>query len=264
MRILHVIVRLAEVDGGPPRGLINLAKAQASLGEQVTILPCSSSGGRMLVEPGTYGNLTILKPTADNRLMIPSHRLDQILRSLAKEAEIVHIHGSWRYHLISASKASRRTGTAYIVRPAGNLGRIPRNHKNYIKLLYFKLIEKSYFQKAQALHCTTNKELHELSDMKLSPRSFVLPMPIDDSLTELETPSDCIEQMCPGLEPDGPLLVYLGRIARIKRLHLLTDAFVTISDQFRNSHLVLAGPWEDQDVAENIKATVNKANLVNC
>jgi hypothetical protein len=70
MRMLHIMSRLAEVDGEPPRGLVTLAQAQALLGDEVVIVP-RSGGGKMVMEPGHYGTLTIINSLSDSSLKLP-------------------------------------------------------------------------------------------------------------------------------------------------------------------------------------------------
>lgn len=261
MRILHVAIRLAESDGGPPQGLVSLAKAQSLQGDDVTILPCSSSGGRMAIEPGVYGKLTVLEPPTNGKVIWPNGKLKRLLVSLAKDMDIVHIQGSWRYHLIAASAAARSAGIPYVVRPAGHLGRVPRKSKAYVKAPYFAFIERPIFQKASALHCCTTKELRELEDIKLSSRCFVAPLPVDDSLVDVDADTNFIKKICPGLADSDIMLLYLGRIGWIKRLPILAEAFTKISDKFKNSHLVLAGPWEEPKIIDDIKAIIRESNL---
>jgi glycosyltransferase involved in cell wall biosynthesis len=253
--------RLADTDGGPPRGVLNLAKAQVQAGDEVTIFPSSSSGGRMLVEPGSYNGLTILDPLKRSRAIFPSGKVKRFLMSITREFDIIHIHGSWRYHLIAACKAAQRWGVPYIVRPAGNLGRIPRGTKRWIKAPYFMFVEKPFFEAADAIHCCTNKELYELEEIGLIPRHFVIPLPVDDSLLGVEPDTDAVEQMCPGLLSDDLLIVYLGRLAWIKRLPLLVESFIGISEKYEKCHLVLAGPWEDREVVDEINGLVAKADI---
>jgi glycosyltransferase involved in cell wall biosynthesis len=261
VKILHVIVRLAEVDGGPPHGLVTLAKAQAALGDDITILPCSSTGGKPLVGPGQYGRLTVLEAPTDSSLKFPNKVLKNALLDLVKNFDIVHIHGSWRYHLVSASYAARRYGIPYIVRPAGNLGTVPRGHKAQIKMPYFWLIDRPIMRKAAAIHCCTIKESNEIRPLNIGTEIFILPNPVDDTLVGLETKPEILQALCPGLQPHDKMLLYIGRITPIKQLEGLLKAFCSLYKKFRDAHLVLAGPWEDKELVGYLQSCI-KDNLL--
>jgi len=261
MRILHVINRLAEVDGGPPRGLVTLAKAQAALGDDITILPCSSLAGKPLIGSGQYGLLNVLEAPTDSSLKFPNKALKNTLLDLVKNFDIVHIHGSWRYHLVSASSAARRYGIPYIVRPAGNLGRIPRSRKAYIKWPYFWLVDKPIMKRAAAIHCCTVKESDELQQLNIGADIFILPNPVEDSFIDLEDKQEMVQQICQGLQPDDIVVLYLGRIASIKQLPVLLEAFSRVSKEFENIKLILAGPLEDLKLSNFLQKQVEKEHL---
>ena len=91
MRILHVITSLAEADGGPPQGLVSLAKAQSQAGDEIVILAGTSMGGQMVIEPGEYGNLRVLNPPASTSLKFPSSILKKSLLEAVKNADVVHM-----------------------------------------------------------------------------------------------------------------------------------------------------------------------------
>jgi glycosyltransferase involved in cell wall biosynthesis len=261
MQILHIIDRLAEADGGPPQGMLALAKAQATFGDNVVILPCSSSGGRMLIEPDKYGNLTILKPPTAASLKLPSAALNAAINDAAQGVDIIHIHGTWRYHLVAAGNVARKLKIPFIISPEGDLGRIPRRYKWYLKKLFFQLVEKSIFNNASAIHCYTTKELREIKDMKFLPRHFVVPQPVETSLLDMAPDATTVQKLCPNIDNNSQVLLYLGRLVWIKRLPLLIEAFIKISDEFKNSHVILAGPWEDQRLVDEIKARIAQVKL---
>jgi glycosyltransferase involved in cell wall biosynthesis len=218
-------------------------------------------GGEPVIGTGQYGRLTVLKAPTDSNLKFPDKALKNTLLDLVKNFDIVHIHGSWRYHLVSASCAARRYGIPYIVRPAGNLGTIPRSHKAQIKLPYFWLIDKPIMRKAAAIHCCTIKESNEMRPLNIGTKIFILPNPVDDTLVRLEDEPKMLQALCPGLQPHDVVLLYLGRIAPIKQLQVLLRAFCSLHERFRDAHLVLAGPWEDKELVRSLQSCI-KDNLL--
>ena len=97
------------------------------------------------------------------------------VREWARDCDIVHVHGSWRYHLQAAAKVSREYKLPYIIRPAGNLGVVSSGHKWYVKRPYFYLFERRNFERASAIHCTSQEELRQMAGLRLRTRKFVIP-----------------------------------------------------------------------------------------
>ena len=261
MKILHLIIRLAAKDGGPPHGLLTLAKAQANLGDDVAILPCTSQGGKPVIEQGVYGNLTVYPAPTDNNILLPNKALKKNIEQLVSEYDIVHLHNSWRYHLVVAKQAAIRAGKPYIVSPEGNMGRIPRAHKRLTKWLYYKLFEKSVLENASAIHCFSQKELDEIRDLNLSPRHFVVSQPVESDLINSKPDYEKLKEALPGISEGDVCILYLGRIVKIKNLFVLVKSFIKIADKIKNSHLVLAGPWDDDNLIEDMKALIESNNL---
>lgn len=256
VKILHLTARLATIDGGPPHGLVALAKGQADTGDEVYILPCSDSGGQMLLEPGMFGNLTVLAPPTSGRVMRPCSKLKKTISRYVGQSDIVHIHGSWRFHLVLTAQAALKYAIPYIIRPAGNLGRIPRSSKSFLKMPYFHLIEKRYFNRASAIHCTTTKELKELTDLKIKAQKFVVPQPVTSVTEHDNRKSDFLSTICPKINNNSKIILYLGRLGWIKNLKVLAEAFVKIAPEFPDIFLVFAGPAEDDRVVSQIRQII--------
>ena len=254
MRILHVIIRLGEDCGGPTHGLAALARAQATMGDEVTILPCCTlEGEKKVLEQGLQGGLLVLPPAIRGNLGLYSPAVDRAVLRAAANADIIHVHGTWRCHLMAASRAARKLGVPWVVRPAGNLGRIPRSIKRFSKWLYLTLIERRAIERASALHCCTAKELEEVLELGLHPRHFIIPQPVEDALAAIDVPAGEFERACPGIGPGDDVVLYLGRLTAIKQLEVLVEAFTRIARRFLAAHLVLAGPLEDRQLCERLR-----------
>src|SRR4051812_14302236 len=98
MKILHVIPALNQSFGGPPRGLANLARMQAERGDDVAVLPCQIGKGPQTLEPGRCGNLFVHEAATASKLLWYDAKLKRQLREAARDRDILHIHGTWRYH----------------------------------------------------------------------------------------------------------------------------------------------------------------------
>ncbi len=260
MKILHVILSLAERWGGPPRGLATLARAQAARGDDVVVLPARVDG-EMTLAPGEYGSLRVEPPVTTSPLYWYNGALRQVLRELSRDRDIVHIHGTWRYHTLGAAAAAREYGIPYVIRPAGNLGEVTRGHKQYRKRAYFLLFERRALNRAAALHCCSLKEREEMAPLRLLPRAFVVPQPVETDLLSVEPDEAALLAMCPGLRLDRPLLAYHGRISFLKRVEVVLDAFARLAGEFPDWQLVLAGPHEDERITAALQERIRTGGL---
>ncbi|MFH1746080.1 MAG: glycosyltransferase [Planctomycetota bacterium] len=261
MKVLHVIFGLEETMGGPAYGLTTLARAQAARGDDVVVLPCSRCDGPLTLESGSYGNLRVHEPPTRSRLLWYNGALRRVVRELARDRDIVHVHGSWRYHLLAAASAARAYGIPYIIRPYGNLGAVSRGQKSYRKRIYLELFERRVYYRAAGIHCCSSKERDEMAALQLRARRFIVPQPLETSLLEIETDTQSLAEICPGLNDEQRLLVFVGRIHFIKRLDWLVAVFVRLADEFPTWRLVMAGPHEDTEFAQGLQQAIQAARL---
>lgn len=262
MKILHVCVSLPDVWGGPPRALATMARAQAAAGADVVVLPSSFTPGPQTLEPGDYGKLKVLHPPATGALKWYNGKLKRELRRAAADRDIVHVHGTWRYHTLGAAGVARGYGIPYVVRPAGNLGEVTRRHKAYLKMPYFELIERPVLNRAAALHCTSRKEQDELAGVRLRPRTFIVPQPIANESAGVAPDLTGLRTLCCDLRWDGmKRIVYLGRISFIKSIDLLLEGFIRLAAEFQEWTLILAGPPEDAEIADALSRRARAAGL---
>ncbi len=254
MRILHVINGLSVTRGGPSATLAALATAQARRGHQVVVLSSMRQPAPLTLQPGVQGNLSVFE--ADTELDSKWHNPHVVteVRRHAHECDIVHIHGSWRCHLIAAAKVCREYGLPYICRPAGNLGVVSVGHKWYLKRPYFFLVERPIFNRASAIHCTSQSELDQVARLKLRPRTFVVPNAVAMAEREAKAANGAIRQLCPQLEPHHHVILYLGRITWIKNLGALVEAFLRVHRTFPDWRLVLAGTLEDAGIVRHLQS----------
>lgn len=253
MRILHVISTLAEKSGGPPAGLAALAEQQAERGHQVTILPVWNGDNPTTLPVGVKGNLTVLPPAGKSGALFRDEAFRAAVEAAAKNSDIVHVHGFWRYHTRASLEAARKAGVPYIVDPDGCLNQIPRSHKKLLKSAYYTLFEKRVVDQADAIHCHSRKEQRELEELGLRTRRFVVPHPVNPGLLEIEPDFAQLAKRCPNLHDHHKVILYLGRLCWIKRTDLLLEAFIRLHAEFPDWHLLLAGPYEDADVVGHLR-----------
>jgi glycosyltransferase involved in cell wall biosynthesis len=263
MKILHVIHWLAVLGGGPPAGLATLARAQAERGHKVQVLPCARGSGPTTLPNGQDGNLFVHEPPSltTSGYMYYNRRVRAAAREIAKGQDIIHIHGTWRFHLLAAGWAACEYEIPDIIRPAGNLGTLLRRHRAFLKVPYFHVFEKLLFERAAAIHCTSRKEAEELKDWHVRSRCFIVPQPIRSDLVTYKAGPSIVASICPQLRESDRVILNIGRIWPKKQLELLLEAFIQLQPDFHDLHLVLAGPHLDKHIVQRIQARSQEAGV---
>lgn len=247
--------------GGPPQALGVLARAQAAIGCDVVVLPCCRSNGPQALPEGRDGRLSVLAPVTDSNLKFISPSVRRAMTSAARGCDILHVHGSWRYHTRIAPLVARETGARFIIRPYGNWGIVSRSHKGIVKSMYWKLIEKRVAGAACAIHCASLKEEREIRTLNVSTRTIVVPNPIDDTLLDKTPDHDGLSAACPAINEFEHCLLYMGRITFIKNLAALIEAFRVVAREAPTWHLMIAGNPEDAELALDLRRMVTAYGL---
>ncbi len=263
MKILHVIPELLVAFGGPPWTLAALAKAQAERGDDVIVLSTRRATSPTTLPLGKNGNLTVLEVQTDSSGKWPDQEVLKTLRKLVQDRDIVHVHGTWRYHFRAAAKACKEVGVPYIVRPAGNLGLVTRRHKWYFKQPYYWLVEKRLFNQAAAIHCTSTMELEELRGLAIRSRKFVLRNAVPLAVPTKSSDITSLQQWCPQIRPEDKLIINVGRISWKKNLDVLVEAFTHIHRDFPDWRLILAGPHEEPSIVERLQQQASQHGIAN-
>ncbi len=263
MRIAHVIAGLTTLVGGPTAVLASLARIQAAAGHQVTVIPAAQSPEPHALNSGMDDPIVVRPAVSQHHLRWYSRAVAREIYEQIRGHDIVHIHSTWRYHLLAAARAAKSHGIPYVISPHGNLDRYCFGQRQYLKWPYFMLLERQFMNSAAAIHCCSQMELRDVQKLPIKSRKFVIPNPVaDDLLHDIPEP-DALDLKIPQLRRNQQVISYLGRFHPIKRLDVLVAAFQKIADKHADWVLVLAGPHEDRALADRLAHEVQAAGLTN-
>ncbi len=150
----------------------------------------------------------------------------------------VHIHGIWQEHCALAAQRARALRRPYVISAHGMLDPWALQQKRWKKAAYFQLIEKKSLRSAACLHALTRAEATAYS--QLAPGVPIAVVPNGITVPPVADPEDFFRRY--PLLRDKQLVLFLGRIHRKKGLDILARAWRTISADYPQAHLVLAGP----------------------
>ncbi len=259
MRVLHVISSLAERAGGPPIVATRLAAAQAGLGHDVTIL-CYDAGEQQEVRhefpiPDAGRPLKVVRiDAAGTRERILAPAAGTTAHKLLDDHDILHVHGIWEPMLRAAASAADELSRPYVIAPHGMLDTWALAVKTWKKKLALAIVYRRFIRGASLLHALSQHEQECVADFGYRGPVELIPNGVFmDEIEPLPAPG-ATRARIPELG-DDPFILFLSRLAPVKRLDLLAEAFSRILDRHPAARLVVAGPdWgAEQPLREQIK-----------
>jgi glycosyltransferase involved in cell wall biosynthesis len=250
INVLHAINMVGANAGGPTRVLIDMTKAQVALGYNVTVvttdrdLPSTKGVDEAEIRKQFAPEVRLLFFPVDFRPLLVSFRMGRWLNANISSFDIVHVHGCYRYPATMTARAARLANVPFIIRPHGTFDPFLINKSSksvFLKRLYEKMLDFPNFRRASAIHCTSNEELHSIQNLNFGSNAFVVSNGLDWSIYE-HMPERGSFRSRFLIEPEIPLLLFLGRLNFKKGLDLLIPAFAMVRHQCPKAQLVIAGP----------------------
>ena len=240
MRVLHVIPSVSAVHGGPSRAIINIERALAARGIEVTTVTTNDDGDSRTL-PVRCGE-PVATPYA-TRWYFPrttlffkvSVELGWWLRENAGAFDVIHAHALFSFAPVVAAFVARQTGVPYVLRPLGVLASygMTRRHP-LLKKVSFTLIERRLIKSASAVHFTSSAEQAKSAALGLKCKGVVIPLGIElgNMVKSAHGPRRGVNSFN---------LLFLSRIDRVKNVEGLLQAMRLILSKNANVTLNIAG-----------------------
>lgn len=249
MRVLHVTPYFAPAFGygGPPRSILGLCRGLQAVGVHVQVFTTTANGAAELPASGPEGSryedvpVRYFRRTAPRRFF-GAVGLRHALEAAWSQYDVFHIHGLWNLPAWTAAHLARRRGIPYVLSPRGMLEPGALALRSVRKRIAYPLVEHRNLVGAALLHATGAPEARRLAQRQLGVEIVTLPNGIDLPPDAPATRGHVRRRL--GLDA-APVVVFLGRIHPIKRLDLLAAAFDQVCAARPSTHLVMAGPNED-------------------
>jgi len=243
VKIAHFLHGRANPNGvnGGDKIICRLASSTAELGQQVFILGVSNKPWI----PVRGVTVQHVAPQSNPFEMPPS--LVDTLHNI--RPDIVHFHGIYTPKDTVVARWLRRKGINYVVSPHGGLmpGVLARNYLK--KMLYLRIVARSYCQEASLMHAVSDAEAGSIRALLPNVEVAVAPPGVEGlDLRSLE--SNYLHKRYPPVI-GKKVLGFLGRLdGYIKGLDLLVKACSLNRAKLHNVIICLAGPdWQNKTVA---------------
>jgi glycosyltransferase involved in cell wall biosynthesis len=235
LKILQTVPSIDLVNGGG-LGVAALALHRRLLadGHNSRLITTRRNGGTH--EPG----VTAVRMMFSNPFFYDP-RLRGIIDSAVREVDIVHTHGLYNHFNWCVGDACVRWNKPLVYHPHGTLAPWYLRKRWLAKKIVHKIFEDRNFALARRWRAVSEPERDNIK--RECPGADVVVIPYGFDLVDFQSRSERLPKSCfPGLDPSRRSLLFLGRIAGVKGLDLLLDAWSRLERFHSEWQLIIAGP----------------------
>ena len=251
MRIIHIVAGLWRDTGGPAEVIPNLCAAQAARGANVTLCTIDGDNAPQLESLAELGVDVHIFPSIDNVVRF-SPAMRQYLMS-RKDADVIHNHGHWLWPNWCAASVSKKFNIPMVTTPHGTLVSGMLSRSRIKKWLAWNAFDKRVVKQASIIHALSPAEMAAMSP-KLGAACRGKVCVLANGVNSF---SNTGKNVC----EDGGVLLFLSRVAPIKGVLPLLQAWQLISDKHKNWSLRIVGPL-DPAISDEVKRLCDSAARV--
>ncbi len=254
LRIIQVIHRIDPAYGGSAVACLELSRQLVRMGQRVSIFTTYESGHSPLLdaEEGTVDGVEVHQFPASKTAYGFSSGLLKGLRKAIPTADVVNIHGLYRFHFVAAAYLCRRYGVPYVIKPHGSLDPFMFRVRRSLKRIPERMFVAPALRRASAVHFTAEEEMHLAASTGLfhggrgKPVFNAVTVPEGFDPAQLEPIGSAGDFVRRHPETAGKKrILFLSRLNFKKGLDILVKAFAIVCRTRDNVHLVIAGPDEE-------------------
>lgn len=252
LRVLQVINSVSASCGGPTTAMWNLLDALSLAGIEAELVTTDDDGPTRRLDvplgvPGAVRGHRVTFFARQSRFYTASAPLASWLVQHVRHYDLVDVHGLFSFAPVVAATLARARNVPYVIRPHGVLNRWGRQHRRpRLKRASLRLLEGSLLRDASLVLFTSDAEREEASELGIPCRAQVVPLGLERPPSGDGVDRD--EQLRAVAEP-GMTILFLARIAPIKNLDVLLDAFARVAPRFPDLRMTVAGDGPPDAVA---------------
>ena len=241
-----------------------MARAQARLGNEVSIYTTNQDGNRELSVPTDrvvqHEGVSIRYfPIQHPRFWGTSLPLARALRGKIPDVDVVHIHSIYMFHTAVTAFYSKKFQIPYVIKPHGTLNPYIYKRHRFRKKIVEILFQDRVLRRASGIHFMTEEEKMLACGHTFGAPGFVAPIGLDIDEYSCDLAKGKLISRFPELNGKR-IILFLGRINFVKGLDILVNAFAAVAREEDDVHLLIAGP-DDNGYGKKISEWLKKGNV---
>lgn len=256
MRPLSIVHALPFFDpatrfGGPVAQLRRLCRELADRGHQVSVVTTDMGIGPDLARNQWVdrdGYRVWYTPAHPLGRWAPYYapRVRRPLDECLPGADVLHLSLSFTHVNIVGRRRAAAHGVPYVYTPRSCLDPVRLRQRPLLKRGFLALHERRIIRDAAAVHVLTDVERRQAQSQGARPEQCVIIPNGAEFDPDADFPDGSLFRDLVGIGPNVPLVLFMGRLHRVKGLDLLVDAFVRLRTGMPAARLVIAGPDEGE------------------
>lgn len=251
MKILQAVSYFppAYAFGGPVNVAFHLSKALSKKGHALVVYTTNAKDTKSKLKANLNSSINeiivrrfrILSfPLFKNYKPFITPQLLGFARNEVKNFDIIHLHEYRTFQNVILHHYAKKYGVPYVLQAHGSLPRIIAKGK--LKKVYDFLFGYRLLRDAFKVFALNEVEFKQYVRMGV-PKENIEVMPNGINLSEFDNfPSKGSFKKKFKIGDDEKILLFLGRIHKIKGLNILVQAFAEIAKEFSKTKLVIVGP----------------------
>ncbi len=244
LNILYVAARLTNETGGPSASIPYFCSGLVRAGCHITLAMLGDNIADSVIAAQSQNvDVRVFPPTIHPSLY--SVEMSRQLHTLARDADIIHMHGLWEYPNWLAGHIARHDGIPLIISTHGLLDPWSIARSRWKKRLAAALYADSHLHAAVCLHATAISESHGIRAYGLQTPIAVIPNGVDSASYRSYTIDTHFYQRFPACR-NKRIVLFLSRVYPGKGVFELVKSWGKLADDFPDWHLVIAGAGEKE------------------
>ena len=254
MTVLHIMPNVSRAFGGPTESLIGYVSAASTQGITAHIAaPRISDADRTWLVDALPSSAVLHEfGSLGRHAWVISPGLWIWLTRHCRRFDVVHVHGLFNPISSVSSRIAIARHAPLVIRPFGTLSRYTFSRRSTLKKLYFRVLDQPALREASAVHFTTEAEQVEAQrhPLSLTGRSHIVPPPWRGNL----------ENVNQAEKTKHPTVLFMSRLHPKKNVSGLLNAWKSVSAEYPEAELIVAGNGDD-DYVEMLQDQVSNLNI---
>ena len=260
MRILQVIHYFSPLHGGGSINVAyNLSKQLVERGHEVTIFTTDFELDKDYIQSLDGVRVVPFHCIANIGQMLISPKMKKQLKKEIRDFDIIHMHNFRSYQNIVAHHYAKKYNIPYILQAHGSV--LPFFQKQGLKKIFDLFFGYKILRDASKIIAVTKMETEQYKKMGVNENKIdIVPNGIDLSEYEnLPRRGEFRRKYLIG--DDEKIILYLGRLHKIKGIDLLVNAFADLIKELDDVRLVIVG--SDDGFLSTLKGQIEDLKLGN-